>query len=267
MSTIRNIGLWVTVGRLTTAGFCREAQATERRFTYTYGSDVLNAGALELEPWTTARVGRSTFYSRMDHRLEFEAGLTDRVQTAWYLNFSAVNRREGPGRVQEFRWQGVSWEWKFKLLDPVADPVGLALYLEPGFGPAEGELEAKVIVDQRIGNFYTAFNAVGEYEAEFATPELEHEMILEFDLGAAYFVTPALALGVEVRSHSVGEVGEGFQHSALFAGPVVSYAAPKWWTAFTLLPQVAAVHGATDHGLDLDEHERVEARMLFGMHL
>ncbi|RME44370.1 MAG: hypothetical protein D6795_18020, partial [Deltaproteobacteria bacterium] len=218
------------------------AEASERRFTYTYGSDVVNAGAVEFEPWTTFRVDRDGFYNRMDHRLEFEVGLTDRLQTAWYFNFKAISQDEGMDRVTEFEWDGVSWEWKFKVLDPVADPIGVGLYFEPGIAPGEAEIEAKLILDKRIGDLYTAFNAVFEHEWAFEEQgETEREIAGEFDLGVTYFVTPAFSAGIEVRNHNEFPSGEGFEHSALFAGPAVSYATSDWWATLTVLPQLPAL--------------------------
>src|SRR5438046_2417387 len=61
-------------------------QANERHFTYTYESAVLPAGVKEIEPWVTWRTGRTSFYSQFDYRTEFEAGLTDHLLAAVYLN-------------------------------------------------------------------------------------------------------------------------------------------------------------------------------------
>ncbi len=243
------------------------ARATERRFGYVYGSSVLNRGSVEFEPWTTLRLGRADFYRRLDHRLEFEAGVTDRLQMAWYLKWTAKNEQVDTGRSSSFEWTGVSWEWKYKLTDPVADPVGFALYFEPGFGPTEAEVEGKVILDSRRGQWYTAFNAGAEHEWEFAEDETEREVALEADLGIAYYLTPGLSTGIEVRNHNAIPSGEGLESSALFAGPVLSYAAESWWTTITILPQIAALKGETKDGLVLDGHERIEVRVLLGFDL
>jgi hypothetical protein len=53
--------------------------------------------------------------------------------------------------------------------------------------------------------------------------------------------------------------------STLFLGPTVSYARQGWWVAASALPQVYALAGATDGHLDLEEHQRVEVRILFGL--
>ena len=244
------------------------AEANERRFTYTYGSDVLSVGTFELEPWTTFRIGRDSFYNRQDYRLEFEVGLADQLQTAWYLNFAAINQDTDGGRKSEFEWQGVSWEWKYKLLDPVADPTGLALYLEPAFGPTEAAVEFKLILDKRIGDFYAAFNAVFEHEWNFEEKApVKRELDLEFDLGLAYFITPSFSAGIEVRNHNEFPKGQGWEHSALFAGPVVSYATKTWWATLTVLPQLPALKkNSSGSTFILDSHERLNVRLLFGVH-
>ncbi len=248
--------------------YCPRVDASQRRFTYTYGSDVLNPGALELEPWTTFRVGRDAFYSRLDHRLEFEVGLTDRLQTAWYFNFRSVTEDTDAARVTAFEWGGVSWEWKYKVLDSVADPIGLALYFEPSFAPHESELEAKLIFDKRIGNFYAAVNTVFEHEWVYENKgKAEREIAIELDLGLTYLITSELSAGVEARNRNFVPEG-GFASSALFAGPVVSYGTGRWWATLSALPQLPALKkNDTGSTFILDEHERFNARLLFGMQL
>jgi hypothetical protein len=269
MQSVRRVGLpgiWclIALGLLVS-----QADASERRFTYTYGSNVLNPGSVEFEPWTTVRAGRDDFYTRLDHRVEFEVGLTDRLQTAWYFNFHAVTQDEGDARVSEFEWGGISWEWKYKLLDAVADPIGMGLYLEPGFSTGEAELETKLILDKRVGRYYGAFNATFEPEWNFEHKgDTERETALEFDLGLAYFVTPAFSAGVEIRNHNEFPEDGGLEHSALYAGPVISYATDRWWATLTVLPQLPALKNGDAGGrLILDEHERVNARLIFGLDL
>src|SRR6187402_675980 len=139
------------VGTLFIGAFLSAASsafATERHFTYNYESGVLAPGHVELEPWTTVRVGREDFYSRIDNRLEFELGLSERLQSSLYLNTTAtaqdVTDADGiTARQRSFELSGISSEWKFKLTDPVADAFGSALYLEGSYGNSEAELEGK----------------------------------------------------------------------------------------------------------------------------
>lgn len=244
------------------------AAASQRRFTYTYESATLGQGERELEPWTTFRVGRDHYYSQLENRVEVEVGLTDRLQTSWYLNLSNttadVDTAGGLSR-QSSQSIGVSSEWKYKLLDPVADPVGMALYFEGEGSPSEAGAEAKLILDKRMGDVLVAMNLVGEYEWDFSSGTTEREKFLEADIAAAYFVTPSVAVGAEVRDHNV--ISETWESSALFAGPSVSYAAETWWAAFTVQPQLGNLKREEGTGhLELHDHEKVNARLIFGAH-
>jgi hypothetical protein len=241
------------------------AVASERHFTYTYESSVLRPGVREIEPWTTFRLGRSGFYNRFDSRIEAELGLTDRLQTSLYLNLEAVAADTALGRSSTTELEGISSEWKLKLSDPVADRAGLALYGELSAGPSEVELEEKLILDKRVGRVLGALNLVAEHEWKFDEPETERETTFEVDAAACWFITPRLTAGLELRSHTVLPPGEEPTRSALFLGPTVSYATSGWWVAASVLPQVRALAGASDGRLDLEKHERVEVRVLFGL--
>jgi hypothetical protein len=241
------------------------AAASERHFTYTYESGVLRPGGREIEPWNTFRLGKSDFYSRLDTRLEMELGLTDRLQTSLYLNMKAVTEDTPLGRASSTEFQGVSSEWKLKLSDPVADRAGVALYGELSAGPSEVELEGKLIFDKRVGRFLGALNLAAEHEWSFEEPETEREVKLEVVAAACWFLTPRLTAGLELRSHTVVLPGDEPTRSALFLGPTVSYARQGWWIAASVLPQIRALAGASDGRLDLEEHERVEVRVLFGL--
>lgn len=249
--------------------------ANDRHFTYTYETAVLAPGAKELEVWTTFRQGREDYYSRLDHRLEFEAGITDRVMTAFYLNWDNITSEVSPGVLgTAHSWGGVSNEWKWKVSDPVADAVGFALYGEVGYNTDEVEIEAKTLFDKKIGNWLLAANLVGELEFEAEVEELElEEMVAEIDLGASYPVSKRLSLGVEVRSHNefakeAGSEEFEYEHSALFIGPNISYSTESWWLSFSVLPQLPALMKEEGGSMFvLDEHEQINARLLFSFHL
>lgn len=244
------------------------APATERHLTYTYGSDVLNPGTIEVEPWTTVRAGKDDFFFALDNRVEIEAGVTERYQVALYLNASQTLFDSGQGsgrsRTSTFSWKGVSMEHKLKLLDAAADAVGLALYVEPTLFATELEVEGKLIVDKRLGALLLAANLVAEYAWEFGALPMQRELKLEVDAGLSCFLTPYLSVGLEARSHTVLPAGEGRADSALFAGPVISLSSKAVWAALSVLPQLASLRG---NGLDLQEHERLQARLLVGFHL
>jgi hypothetical protein len=246
---------------LATLALAGRAEANDRRFTYTYQTPVLAPGAVELEVWNTLRTGRETFYRRLDGRAELELGLAEWLQGALYLNWSArAGARQG-ALVSESALTGLSFEWKASLLDPVADPVGLGLYLEPGLGPTEQSLEAKVLLDKRVGRLLLALNLSGEIEWVREAGSSEREGALEVDLGATYRLAERLFLGLEARSQTGILPGSGVEHTVLHIGPTLSYSAEGFWLTLTLLPQVPAP------ALELDEHERLEARLLLGIDL
>lgn len=266
--------------------FAAEASASDRQFGYTYNTSTLAPGQFEIEPWTTFGVGRESFYFEMDHRFELETGLTDWLQGALYFNFGATTQDVIPEgatkreRETELEWKGISAELKFKLSDAVADPLGFGLYLEPGIGPEEGELEAKVLLDKRVGDFYFAYNLVGEYEAEFGeADETEHEFALEHDIGLCGYIRDDVTIGGEIRNVSLFEAGEGFESSTFFVGPAVSLKQKRFFASVAIQPQVFSISGEEeeeeaegeaaheDSSLDLEHHERLSARMIVGFEL
>lgn len=242
-----------------------EVHAQDRIFNYTYQSGVLNVGQREIEPWTTFRWGRKNFYRAYDQRIEFELGVAKNLQTAFYLNAKYVAQNKDSLMQKETEFS-LSNEWKYKISDPVADPVGFALYQEIKIAPSEVELESKLIFDKRIGPSIVAFNAVGavefENEVKKGKDRSEHEFELEADIGWSYQINRGLYLGIEVRNHN--EIVEGeWEHSALFAGPTLSYTRDNFWVNITVMPQLAGLKGSTYKGLVLDEHERLETRLIF----
>ncbi|HEX2963200.1 MAG TPA: hypothetical protein VHO43_15485 [Ignavibacteriales bacterium] len=251
-----------------------DTRANDRRFTYIYETLVLSRGARELEIWNTYRANRGYYYRRLDQRAEFEFGLGNNLMSALYLNSSwrlqDENGAAAGGDAVPSQEVSISSEWKYKLLDRVANPLGLGLYGEATVGLNEVELEGKLLMDKQIGNLLVAFNGVVEHEWE---TELENgvsntakELNLEFDLGASYMLSGSFSLGLEFRNTNTFKEGE-VENSVLFAGPVLAYADENWWAALTVMPQVTAFKGATDGKLSLDDHERVETRLLFSFHL
>jgi len=253
--------------------------ANERHFTLSYESATLPAGAVEIEPWTTLRMGRDQYYMGIDHRLEFEFGITDRLMSALYLNFSSETARAGGSLGTSFESKGVSSEWKFKMSDAVADAIGSALYLELTAAPAEFEIEAKVLLDKRLGNWHVVGNLI--YEHEWAHKTDDHagywnpEHKIGATLGGTYFVTEHLTVGGEAFAQGIVEAEEKdgeleLEHGALFVGPVVGYASRGWWMTASVTPQVVGFGEAlkaTAASRDLEDFHAVQARVLLGVHL
>ena len=245
------------------------SRANERRFTYTYESGVLSPGQHEVEFWSTWRGGRANFYSRFDHRVEYEFGVTDRLMSSLYVNWKKISQMDPTDHnstTTEQSFDGVSSEWKYKLLDPVADALGLALYQEYTFNNDEFEWENKLILDKKIGNTLLAYNATVEPEWEFGPGHRDYEIGVENTLGVTQFLSPKFSAGLELRNYNeIKKDSTGFEHSALFIGPVVSYSHEQWWITATFLKQLPALKKSLENPQDkyvLDEHEKTNIRIL-----
>ncbi len=262
---MRKIFLLIIVITLSTGLF-----AQDRIFNYIYQSGVLGKDQKELEIWTTLRTGREDYYRRIDTRAEFEIGLGKRLQTAFYLNYSSKASGIMTDTVSTLERESdfsFSNEWKVKLSDPAADIVGSAIYGELTIGTAEFEAELKVILDKQIGLTTHALNITFEPEWEWGPEKgqikAEAEYKFEFDYGVGVMLGKGWTLGAEIRNPNV-YVDDSWAHSALYAGPTVSFSRNDFWVNLTFMPQVIGLRGKTPgQGLNLEEFERYQVRLLF----
>lgn len=237
--------------------------ADQRFFTYTYEPKTLPKRATELEQWATMRNSRDKgLYTRWDLRTEYEIGLTDRLTTAIYLNASNVYRHVDPTAptTNGLYFRGWSSEWKYQLLNPSADPLGVVLYGEIALDRREWEVEGKLILGKNVGRAVFAANGVFEQEWKATLnpngqPKTESEQKYEVT-GAFAYRWGSYAFGGEARSHAVRE-GRTTK-SALFVGPAVHASGERWWATLTLLKQLTK---------EFSEHEKTETRLLVGIPL
>ncbi len=244
------------------------ARADERLFTYTYEAEVLPKGGVEFEQWLTHRRGKEDgVFAAWDFREELEFGLTEKLTSALYLNFRNTHSEDVSGVVDQdtFEFKGVSSEWKYQLLNPNTKPVGVLAYAEATYDGAEFELEEKLVLQKNFGEKWVlAFNATIEQEWEFEVGATERELGLELTCGLSYKLTPHWALGMEGRNARKFPDFDSEKSSAWFVGPALHYGSSKWWATLTVLPQVAG-RPDTRSGLNLDEHERIEVRLIAGI--
>src|SRR5260370_640687 len=103
------------------------AQADDRKFTYSYEAKTLPKGGWELEQWATLQEGKeSGRWTTLLLRTEIEYGITDHLNASIYLNAEYQANHDVPGEddVHDFVFASMSTEWKDKLTDPAADPIG-----------------------------------------------------------------------------------------------------------------------------------------------
>src|ERR1051325_3056202 len=265
------IGLGLAFASLPPAG------ATERLFTFTYEPVTMVAGAAEVEQWVTLGVGRASQsgqgnYNRWDFRTELEHGITDTWQAALYLNYSHESFFDATAldpNMSQFSFKGVSLENIVNIVNPANHAVGVSLYLEPRYSGEEAEIETKIILGQRHGDWKWSLNLTHAVEWEDNLHALEGEFGASF--GIARTFGKKWSVGVEALSVTKVPDYKEFETTAIYLGPVVSYRSEKWWATMTVMPQVFGRNweGVNDgaHNLDLVHNERVNIRLLIGFDL
>jgi hypothetical protein len=186
---------------VTAAASASPAWATPRPLPFTYTADTLGQGETELEQYTdlTPVVGYGTNgglqkYLATQFQTEFEHGITDSLELGLYVAFQPV-----PGNINDpatlTEGTGFKERLRYRLADPGAWPVDVALYGELVEFDIEFEIEAKIILERRFGNLRIAANAWAEREFYYAG-DVE-DWVLNPTIGATYQVSPHVHPGVE----------------------------------------------------------------------
>lgn len=244
-------------------------QAQDRQMVRTYQSSVQPKGGFDIEFWNTLHTGRDYFYTRLDQRLEFEYGVTDKFQSAFYLNAShaATGSKDTSftGIIKESEFS-FSNELKWQVLDPSANTIGLGFYTEYTIGSSGGELEEKIIIDKRTEKNIFAYNAVGEYEMNWnvikGKTEIAKELTLENDLGFMHLFTPSFGLGIEASNQNV-LVNNTLQYAVVYAGPTLYLSTGNHYVMVNIFPQLTNLAG-NDKPLELNDREKIEIRLFVG---
>lgn len=244
------------------------ASADRKYFVETYTPYVAPAGELELESWLTSRSGNAGDHgaTSWDLREEIEYALTHRFAAAAYLNFS---RPAG----EALRFESPSLELIYSLAEPGRLPGDPALYLETTESGDELELEPKLLLAHRARRFVGAMNLVGEFEFRHDDEELladgsvmRKQWAWKVTGGAAYDLSPRVAVGVEARY--VAEYPNfGPRSGAAFSlGPVLNLQAGKAQIGLGMLRQLRG-SPRTSGSLNLDDFERTQIRAILGVEL
>lgn len=245
------------------------ARAEESQFGYVYTTDLLPQGAKEVEQWLTWRhrkvAGR---FDQLDGRTEFEYGLTDRLQVAFYANYVwASAYRNGPfgqttppeplsydqpGPYQHYnakRFVGWSGEAIYRLWSPYTDPLGVALYIEPTVGPAFRELEGKLILqknyldDRLVLAFNLTYAPEWRYQEEEDRPghkTWQEETDVNAGFAASYRFRENWSLGFEFLNERE-YASYNFKreaNSGFFVGPSLHFGGKKFFVTATFLEQL-----------------------------
>ena len=263
------------------------AHADEQYFGYVYSAEVLGKGQTEAELWATDRRGKAEgHFDAQDYRVELEHGVTNRFSIAGYANFAGHHIRNADERIErDFTLRGLSAEFKYQLLSPYKNGLGLTLYAEPAWSRIHGggekgteyELEFKALLqknfldDRLIWATNLTFEPEWEKEKEvdatgLIETEWEKELKLEASTGLSYRFAPGWYGGVEGRYASVyPDWTHGLHREtyAVFAGPVIHYGGKKWWATLSYQPQIFG-SPSPNGSRALDEFEKRELRLKIG---
>jgi hypothetical protein len=277
--TARNWGRWHACGVLTAVALLtpwHPARADESPFAYTYLTEVLPQGAMEVEQWLTWRHRKQDEkFDRLQGRTEFEYGISNRFLAALYLNYEHTKiEPTGPLAPDEAddttKFTGVNAEFIYQVLNPFTDPFGFALYFEPFIGDGERALEFKLLFQKNFleDRLIFAANFILEYEWEHEAEEdlWEHASAFEIFVALAYRVAPGWYAGAELLNENefAGHLLNGAhpEANAFFAGPTIHYGAQNWWATLGLYWQLPwAGNPQEEPGLISDGYLVGEERM------
>jgi hypothetical protein len=254
------------IGSLLLTSFCN---AQDRFFGRTYTSAILPKGNFDIELWHTSRFGhRSEYFHAMDQRVEYEVGLGKNVQTAFYFNHFQKSISDSANTINQSTEIGFSNEWKWRI-SGAERKTGVALYAEFGVKGDELELESKLILDRTIGKNLLAFNLVyeieGEAEWKIGKTHFNYNNKLELDAGWMYQFSTSFGAGIELVNEN-DLSNHKWKNSIMYAGPTINYRGNRWFIVANYLPQLGNVHVSPNFlkGIELNDHERAEARIIFG---
>ncbi len=213
-------------------GWVDVSQGGARLFTGVYEAQTSPKGTLEFEQWVTwkthkpADSGVDTF----DFRHELEYSVSDNAMIALYLSDWSLETGGADGSLTT--WKNVAVETIYMFLNPSADPVGLAGYLEVKGGDELLAVEGKVLIQKNMGKWTAVWNGI--VEAEWEGPGLDEQTgVLEETAGVSYEISPALRLGVELKHEMECADWSEWQKPVLYVGPNVSYRKGDWWATLT----------------------------------
>jgi hypothetical protein len=283
--------LFMVCAFLTIASTTMHAQ--DRFLAYTAQSNVLPKGTREMEIWYANKNGGQVYFNGNYMRTGFKMGVGKNIIAGYYLNFASeaylgngIDPLDKKTRLYDSELTDKSdfsftAYGKIKLLDPVANPIGLAIETELTIGSSERIFAPKLIIDKRFGNNYVSFNtwvAIHKQKVLETTntnpnnktaPTVTSfkEPQYEFDLAYLRFLkSQNIAFGFEMRTHSESTAKAGLEHVVLFGGPAVHFRGDKWFLNLSAMPQLGNLHTswiAPDSQV-LDEHQKFELRTMLG---
>ncbi len=218
------IGLWA-VGSV---------RADRRGYVWTYEYMTMPKGQSEVEYYLTAKVPDTHKFddkNTWEHQVEYEYGLTDRLDAAIYQRWQHTNS----STEDKFEYTGTKLRARYRIGEKGMYPLDTLLYLEyirPDQSNKPDVLEGKLILAKDFGNFNLAYNQVIETGIHNGG-ETEHG----YAMGLNYEFSPRWKVGIESKGN--------YTEDKYYIGPSVSFAQEKYWIA------AGALRGLKDRSDDL----------------
>ena len=217
----------------------RAAWADPHALPFSYPTATLPGGLSEVEQYVDLSPVRATDASgtaltTLSSVLvtELEYGLTDRLELGLYMVFFTDPAATAGG--SQLHFDGIKQRLRYRFADPGVWPVNLGVYGEIAEFSDEIELEAKVLLDRRVGRWQFIANLWAERAFHYSG---QREWVANPTAGASFQIVPAFHVGVEYWMH--GEFGSNQPAAAPsdfnaqahhYVGPAFLLQASRvWW--------------------------------------
>jgi hypothetical protein len=256
---------------------------SEQIFGITEGSDVGNAGEKEAEVEPFAAFGkRRGVYAATSTALTLKYTPIENFRVAPVISFASHNISNVPGLDdrQQFRFDGVGGELRYRLLDREHAPVGMTLSVlanrnnvdeTTGLPVEQYGIEFAALLDRNLipDRLFGALNVF--YEPEWTRSRItgERERSSTIGIGAALSAQVAAGVFVAAEARYLRKYeGIGLNTllgEALFVGPSMYLRLPKQWFFSVAWNVQVAGHAVGEAGsLDLTNFERHEVLLRAG---
>ncbi len=176
--------------------------ASPRPLPFTYGTATNGKGESEIEQYVDlvplyardAQTGTPVRYLASQLQTELEYGLTDSLELGLYVTATPHLGDAFTSYPVLTEANGSKQRLRYRLADEGDWPVDVAVYGEVVENEREFELEAKLILQRRLGDWLLAGNLSAEYEIYYAG---RREVVLDPSLGVTYQATPSVFPGLE----------------------------------------------------------------------
>lgn len=237
-SRSRSVGMAIVGAAGLASCLAGSALGDDRRFGFVEEATMTVKGGFEFEQWVTwgSHNKDDNGFNRVDFKHEFEYGISENLQLGidvaeWH--FTTGDDKQGP------RYDVTAAELKYRFMDRVKDPIGLALKGEVAIGPEVLGLEGRLIIDKALDRMVLAYNL--KIEAEWEGEDYGYHDSggeISQSLGASYELSPQVYFGGEALWEMPFPDWHTGETQDLFLGPNLSYRGHSWAVTTTALGKV-----------------------------